>query len=98
MLSIYALMCFLRVGCVFYRFFGVICPGCYMTRAVLALLRLDFEAAFRCHPMVFSLPVIAVYIVKDGGLFNKKWLDITILSAIGAGFIICYILRLNGLI
>ena len=69
-----------------------------MTRAVIAALRFDFMSAFRYHPMVFSLPVIAAYIVKDGRLFNKKWLDITVLSAIGAGFIICYFLRLNSLI
>lgn len=96
--AIYGLLCFLRVGCVYRRFFGVICPGCYMTRAALALLRLDFQTAFRYHPMVFSLPIIAVYILKDGKLFNRKSVDAAVISAIGAGFVICYILRLNGLI
>ena len=68
-----------------------------MTRAVVAALHFDFEMAFRYHPMVFSLPVIAAYILK-GRLFNRKWLDAVVLLAIAAGFIICYILRLNGLI
>lgn len=48
--------------------------------------------------MVFSLPIIAVYILKDGKLFNRKSVDAAVISAIGAGFVICYILRLNGLI
>ena len=33
-------------GCPFRFFFGISCPGCGMTRALLAALRLDFAAAF----------------------------------------------------
>ena len=40
-------------GCPFRFFFGISCPGCGMTRALLAALRLDFAAAFSYHP---SLP------------------------------------------
>ena len=32
--------------CLFHRFTGLLCPGCGMSRAMGALLRLDFPAAF----------------------------------------------------
>ena len=32
-------------------FLGGPCPGCGLTRAYLAVLRLDFSAAFRYHPL-----------------------------------------------
>ncbi|MCQ2426666.1 MAG: DUF2752 domain-containing protein [Lachnospiraceae bacterium] len=31
--------------------FGLPCPGCGMTRALLSLLRLDFSTAVRLHPL-----------------------------------------------
>ncbi len=44
------------IGCPFRFFFGICCPGCGMTRAILALLRLDFSNAWDAHPLVFALP------------------------------------------
>ena len=38
---------------------GISCPGCGMTRSVLALLRLDFSAALQLHPLVFYLLLAA---------------------------------------
>ncbi|MBQ7523239.1 MAG: DUF2752 domain-containing protein [Oscillospiraceae bacterium] len=79
------------IGCVYRRLFGIPCPGCGMGRAIDALLRLDFAAAWRWHPMVFSLPVLAVYLLKDGPLFrNRRW-DTALLIAIGVGFLIRYV-------
>lgn len=44
--------------CPFRYFFGVACPGCGMTRALLSALRFDFAAAFSYHPLwPFLLPV-----------------------------------------
>ena len=37
---------------------GVPCPGCGLSRALAALLRLDFRTALRFHPMVFVLPPV----------------------------------------
>ena len=54
-------------GCPLQHFTGVPCPGCGMSRAVFALLRLDFAAAFRYHPMIFVLPPVLLY-----ALFGKK--------------------------
>jgi hypothetical protein len=37
---------------------GIPCPGCGLTRATLAVLRGDFGAALRFHPLVFLLAPI----------------------------------------
>ena len=46
---------------------GVPCPGCGLSRALAALLRLDFRAALRLHPMIFVLPPVVLY-----ALFGRK--------------------------
>ena len=65
-----------------------------MTRAMMAALRFDFVAAFLFHPMVFSLPVLALYVLYDGTPFKNKMLNISVLSTIGAGFLINWIVSL----
>ncbi len=52
---------YLRFGCPFRLVFGVSCPGCGMTRALRALLCLDFRCAWQYHPLVFLLPVLGVW-------------------------------------
>jgi len=42
------------IPCLFYKLTGLHCPGCGNTRAALALLRLDFPAAFSYN--FFFLP------------------------------------------
>ena len=41
------------IPCIFNRLTGLQCPGCGNSRAALALLRLDFSAAFRYNPLCF---------------------------------------------
>lgn len=80
--------------CRFLKYFHIICPGCGMTRAVRALFCLDFKAAFFYHPMVFSLPLVFIYIFTNGRLFHKKIVDNIVLGCIGAGFVINYVIKL----
>ena len=54
--------------CPFRFFFGISCPGCGMTRALLAALRLDFAAAFSYHPLFFLLPFSCWDIISIPGL------------------------------
>lgn len=65
----------LDVGCVFRRITGIPCPGCGMTRAHLAALRLDFRGAFYYHPLWFlPVPLILCQAVRPGGFFRKpRW-------------------------
>lgn len=50
----------LDIGCVFRLMTGIPCPGCGMTRAWLAALRLDFSAAIAYHPLFWVVPIAFV--------------------------------------
>lgn len=54
----------LSLPCRFYELTGLYCPGCGSGRAIAAILRGDWTAAFRWNPLVFLLgfPSIAVLI------------------------------------
>lgn len=85
-----AILCvfwFFKLPCLFQHFLGIPCPGCGMTRAVLAALRLDFAEAFSYHAMFWSLPLLFGYLLIDGGLFRKRWINIAVLVGIGIGFL-----------
>ncbi len=42
-------------------FLGIPCPGCGVSRAYLACLRLDFREAFRLHPLFFTVAPTVLY-------------------------------------
>ena len=84
-----------EIGCIFLKLTGVICPGCGMTRAVIALCKLDFKCAFSYHPLVLLLPLIFIYFLFDGKIFGKRT-DIAILITIALAFVAVWVLRLFG--
>lgn len=84
------LMIYFKIPCVFRHFFGISCFGCGMTRAVLSVLRLDFLAAIKYHPLVFALPYIACYILFD----FKRPIHKYILISIGVLFFVNWLIRL----
>lgn len=49
------------IGCPIRFITGIPCAGCGMTRAWMAVLRLDFKAAYHYHPL-YPLPPIAVVV------------------------------------
>ena len=71
---------------------GISCPGCGMTRACLALLRLDLGAALHYHPLVWLLPVaLAAY------LFRAKLPKQAVRyapAALGIVFCVVYLIRM----
>lgn len=56
-----AFMTITGIGCPIRWFTGISCPGCGMSRAFMALLRLDFADAFRYHPMIYPLLIFIPY-------------------------------------
>ena len=81
-------------GCPFRNMIGIPCPGCGMSRAWFAALRLDFITAFRYHPMFWSVPVVMGYCFFDGRLFRKNWINYGLLAFVGLGTLINYIVNL----
>jgi len=58
--SVDELMGHLHIFCPFKALTGILCPGCGMTRAFLALTEFDFVGAFHFNP--FSLPLLVFFV------------------------------------
>ena len=89
-----ALLYLSGIGCVFRFFLGISCPGCGMTRALLAALRFDFVTAWKFHPMFWSNPVLYLYFIFEEKLFRSRVFNISLFSVIGTGFAVNWIYSL----
>lgn len=94
MFALYGVMLLAQVPCLFQYFFHIPCPGCGMRDALCALLRLDFAAAFRYHPMVWSLPLLPVLILSNGRPTRYRAVNICLLAAVLGGFLAAYFCRI----
>ena len=85
---------YLTHGCPVRFLTGIACPGCGMSRAAMALLRLDFNLAFEMHPLVFLLPIATLV------YFTRKFIPKKALSFIYAFALIMliavYIIRIKA--
>lgn len=73
----------LDIGCVFRLMTGIPCPGCGMTRAWLAALRLDFAAAIAYHPLFWVVPIAFVLaFVREDATSDKVKRGIDIVIAV----------------
>ena len=80
--------------CPTYRFFGICCPFCGMTRAHLAALKLDFSQALYYNP-VFFLGIPCIFFMVHEKLFSPKYEKMRkIIAGILLGIIVAvYIVR-----
>ena len=90
----YLIMYALNTSCIIKSILGFSCPGCGMTRAIISAMKLDFVTAFTFHSMFWSLPILILYFVYDGRLFNNRKLKSVVIKAIASGFLLNWIIRL----
>ena len=93
-LLIVVMLRFFGITCIYLALFHLPCPGCGITRALLAALRLDFSTAFSYHPMFLAVPVMYLSFLMDGRLFSNKWMDAAMWCLIGIGFAAVWLTRL----
>ena len=102
----YAIIRFLNlaVPCPLRLFTGLICPGCGTTRMVMAILRLDFKAAYSVQPVLFCalIPLavcfsaMAVNYIKKGTKTLSWWQNIIVYTTIVALLVYCvYVNAIN---
>lgn len=90
----YAALFRLGITCPIKYLTGLSCPGCGMTRAWLALLRLDLAAAWAYHPLFWLPPAaLALWLFRDR--LPRRVVKYAP-AAVGALVFAVYFLRLFG--
>ena len=63
----------IAIPCIFYEITGLYCPGCGMTRAVKALVRLDVYSSFRNNILLYTVfPIIFILEIMNLKFKNNK--------------------------
>ena len=75
-----------KIPCVFNYATGLQCPGCGLTRASMAVLRGDFQAAFNFNQLAFFVPLflVAVFFAKKSKHSKVLTLALIVVSASAA--------------
>jgi hypothetical protein len=93
--GILAIWLVLQPGCPFRNLTGIPCPGCGMSRAWLAALRLEWGLAFDYHPMFWAVPVLGWMFWWDFRPFRRNWINFALLLALCLGLVVCYGYRMS---
>ena len=88
----------LNITCFIKALTGIACPFCGTTRALICILKLRFSDALGFHPMIWCLPILFGYFIYDGKLFKNKAVNITVICALGLGYLAVWILRFVNVI
>ena len=88
----FLVMGLLDITCPIKHLSGISCPGCGMTRACIALFRLDLISAFYYHPLSFTMPVFAVLILV--GYFKNRRLFEIVVTILAILLITVYAIRI----
>lgn len=90
--TLYVVFAVTGIGCPIKFVTGISCPGCGMTRSVIALLRFDFKNAFMYHPLFLLVFIFCIiYLLKR--YINKK-VYTTIMYVFVLLFIVIYLYRM----
>ena len=81
------------------RFFGIDCPGCGIQRAIMFILKGDFDAALHIFPAIY--PMMLLFILLGLNLLDKSrnYSKLIIAMAISTGLVILisYIYKLTNI-
>lgn len=75
---------------------GFPCPGCGLTRAGFRILHLDFYGAFKIHPFIYGVIVLAVifaaerYVIQTKKMTATTWFGCFMI----AGMVVFYVYRM----
>lgn len=62
------------IPCLWTAIFGVHCPGCGLTTAMIRMLQLNFVAAWDSNPLAFFVAPVGLYFVwSDFATFRKRF-------------------------
>lgn len=81
---------FFKTFCLIRGVLGIPCPGCGITRALISLLKLDFNKAFFYHPLVYVLIILCILYIFKKDFFK----NIFFLMSLVFLFVFVYIYRL----
>lgn len=77
-----ALVYILDYRCPFVYFLDIPCLGCGMSRAWKSFFTGDFAGAFDYHRAFWTVPILCIYIWKNGRLLKNKVLNRLILLVV----------------
>lgn len=85
------------IPCIFQKFLGIPCPGCGMTRALVALLHFDFAGALKLNAGIYVMPVVILLIFKNARIFANKYLNICTYILCAGVFLAQWLVKLLAL-
>lgn len=83
-----------NITCPFFKLTDIKCPTCGVSRAMLALVRLDLDMYFYYHPLAIFLVTAVLLLIHIQYLPYKKFIYIYAITTVGVNFIF-YIVTLT---
>ena len=98
-LGIGALIFYLSdIKCLFKYTVGIPCPGCGLTRAWLSFLKMEWEQAFKWHPLFWMVPIVIIRTAFiKGKVFKNKRTDIILVLLVALLAFGVYCMRMVAL-